>query len=77
MVKGTTAFPTKLGHTVQVIQSFTVQGGTPGVTVSNLQNAVNAAQPAANYIVSLHVVETGLGIFSASGDAAILTPEPV
>jgi hypothetical protein len=77
MVKGTTFFPTRTGHTVQLLEVVRVEGGTPGNTVVNLINSVNSRRPDANFIVSLQIREDRPGHFLATGDAAILSPEPM
>jgi len=76
MVKGTTVFSTKAGHTRQILGSFNADGGTLGTAESNLISTVNLNRPDANYIVSMQLKEDFPGHFFAVGDAAILTPEP-
>lgn len=77
MVKGTTFFSTRTGHSAQLLERVDVEGGTPGNTVLNLINKANIKRPDANYIVSLQIREDRPGHFFGSGDAAILSPEPM
>jgi hypothetical protein len=76
MVKGTTFFPTLSGHTARVLEVINAEGGTLSTAESNLISATNNRQPGANYIVSLQIKEDRPLHYLATGDAAILTPEP-